>query len=672
MTAPDNILQEVAALRREINHHNRLYYTLDSPEIPDADYDALFDRLKELEQEYGLVTHESPTRRVGSEPLSQFAQVTHEQAMLSLDKVFNEQDLKDFESRVKKRLGTEANLEYSCEPKVDGVAVSLLYHNGVLERAATRGDGQTGEDITHNVRTIHTIPLRLDTQGLTGRLEVRGEVYLGKAGFDRMNGDAKREGGKTFVNPRNTAAGAVRQLDPRKAAKVPLQMYCYSIGLVDGVELPGRLSDVFKLLEDWGLPVNPDRSVEMGVDGCLKYCLGLLYKRNTLNYEIDGAVIKVNDLQTQLELGQNARTPRWAMAYKFPAEEKSTQVLDVEFQVGRTGTITPVARLEPVFVGGVTVSNTTLHNMDEVKRLGLHIGDSVIVRRAGDVIPKIIRVIPPKQNAASGIIVMPTHCPACGSVILKEGEVLYKCSGGLICPAQRKESVKHFASRSGLDIEGLGDKLVEAMVEQELISTVADLYRLDELQISGLERMGPKSAKNLITAIKKSKHTTLPRFLYALGIREVGEATAQALAHHYQDLRTIIEASAEEHEQIQDIGPIVAAHIEAFFRQEHNLSLIGSLLKCGFNLEEGADRENSSNLAGQTFVLTGALEQMTRDEAKFRLQEFGAKVASSVSKNTSVVVAGPGAGSKHAKAEVLGIKIINEAEFLELLENLNH
>ena len=672
MTAPDNILQEVAALRREINHHNRLYYTLDSPEIPDADYDALFDRLKELEQEYGLVTHESPTRRVGSEPLSQFAQVTHEQAMLSLDKVFNEQDLKDFESRVKKRLGTEANLEYSCEPKVDGVAVSLLYHNGVLERAATRGDGQTGEDITHNVRTIHTIPLRLDTQGLTGRLEVRGEVYLGKAGFDRMNGDAKREGSKTFVNPRNTAAGAVRQLDPRKAAKVPLQMYCYSIGLVDGVELPGRLSDVFKLLEDWGLPVNPDRSVEMGVDGCLKYCLGLLYKRNTLNYEIDGAVIKVNDLQTQLELGQNARTPRWAMAYKFPAEEKSTQVLDVEFQVGRTGTITPVARLEPVFVGGVTVSNTTLHNMDEVKRLGLHIGDSVIVRRAGDVIPKIIRVIPPKQNAASGIIVMPTHCPACGSVILKEGEVLYKCSGGLICPAQRKESVKHFASRSGLDIEGLGDKLVEAMVEQELISTVADLYRLDELQISGLERMGPKSAKNLITAIKKSKHTTLPRFLYALGIREVGEATAQALAHHYQDLRTIIEASAEEHEQIQDIGPIVAAHIEAFFRQEHNLSLIGSLLKCGFNLEEGADRENSSNLAGQTFVLTGALEQMTRDEAKFRLQEFGAKVASSVSKNTSVVVAGPGAGSKHAKAEVLGIKIINEAEFLELLENLNH
>ena len=672
MTAPDNILQEVAALRREINHHNRLYYTLDSPEIPDADYDALFDRLKELEQEYGLVTHESPTRRVGSEPLSQFAQVTHEQAMLSLDKVFNEQDLKDFESRVKKRLGTEANLEYSCEPKVDGVAVSLLYRDGVLERAATRGDGQTGEDITHNVRTIHTIPLRLDTQGLTGRLEVRGEVYLGKAGFDRMNGDAKREGGKTFVNPRNTAAGAVRQLDPRKAAKVPLQMYCYSIGLVDGVELPGRLSDVFKLLEDWGLPVNPDRSVEMGVDGCLKYCLGLLYKRNTLNYEIDGAVIKVNDLQTQLELGQNARTPRWAMAYKFPAEEKSTQVLDVEFQVGRTGTITPVARLEPVFVGGVTVSNTTLHNMDEVKRLGLHIGDSVIVRRAGDVIPKIIRVIPPKQNAASGIIVMPTHCPACGSVILKEGEVLYKCSGGLICPAQRKESVKHFASRSGLDIEGLGDKLVEAMVEQELISTVADLYRLDELQISGLERMGPKSAKNLITAIKKSKHTTLPRFLYALGIREVGEATAQALAHHYQDLRTIIEASAEEHEQIQDIGPIVAAHIEAFFRQEHNLSLIGSLLKCGFNLEEGADRENSSNLAGQTFVLTGALEQMTRDEAKFRLQEFGAKVANSVSKNTSVVVAGPGAGSKHAKAEVLGIKIINEAEFLELLENLNH
>ena len=672
MTAPDKILQEVAALRREINYHNRLYYTLDSPEIPDADYDALFDRLTELEQEYDLVTPESPTRRVGSEPLAQFTQITHEQPMLSLDKVFNEQDLQDFESRIKKRLDSEADLEYSCEPKVDGIAVSLLYVDGVLTRAATRGDGLTGEDITHNVRTIHSIPLRLDAQGMTGQLEVRGEIYLGKAGFEKLNNRAEREGGKVFVNPRNTAAGAVRQLDPRKAARIPLQMFCYSIGLVDGVEVPGRLGDVFELLEAWGLPVNPDRSARTGIDGCLDYCLDLLNKRNALNYEIDGAVIKVNDLSIQRELGQNARTPRWAMAYKFPAEEKSTQVLGVEFQVGRTGTITPVARLKPVFVGGVTVSNTTLHNMDEVERLGLRVGDSVIVRRAGDVIPKIIRVIAPVKNPAPGAIVMPSRCPACHSPVLKEGEVLYKCSGGLICPAQRKEAVKHFASRSALDIEGLGDKLVEILVDQDLISTVADLYRLEVSQISALERMGPKSAQNLVAAIEKSKQVTLARFLYALGIREVGEATAQALANHHQALQSVIDASAADHEQIPDIGPIVASHIETFFRQEHNLSLIDQLLQCGFVLEQRTSGENSNALAGQTFVLTGSLEQMPRNEAKVRLQALGAKVAGSVSKNTSIVVAGPGAGSKRAKAEALGIKIIDEGEFLALIQSLNH
>ena len=672
MIAPDKILQEVAALRREINYHNRLYYTLDSPEIPDADYDALFDRLTELEQEYDLVTPESPTRRVGSEPLVQFTQITHEQPMLSLDKVFNEQDLQDFESRIKKRLGSEADLEYSCEPKVDGIAVSLLYVDGVLTRAATRGDGLTGEDITHNVRTIHSIPLRLDAQGMTGRLEVRGEIYLGKAGFEKLNNRAEREGGKVFVNPRNTAAGAVRQLDPRKAARIPLQMFCYSIGLVDGVEMPIRLGDVFGLLEAWGLPVNPDRSARTGIDGCLDYCLDLLNKRNALNYEIDGAVIKVNDLSIQRELGQNARTPRWAMAYKFPAEEKSTQVLGVEFQVGRTGTITPVARLKPVFVGGVTVSNTTLHNMDEVERLGLRVGDSVIVRRAGDVIPKIIRVMAPEKNPAPGTIIMPSRCPACHSPVLKEGEVLYKCSGGLICPAQRKEAVKHFASRSALDIEGLGDKLVEIMVAQDLISTVADLYRLEVSQISALERQGPKSAQNLVSAIEKSKQVTLARFLYALGIREVGEATAQALANHYQALQSVIDASAADHEQIPDIGPIVASHIETFFRQEHNLLVIDQLLRCGFVLGQRTSDENSNSLAGHTFVLTGSLEQMPRNEAKARLQALGAKVAGSVSKNTSVVVAGPGAGSKRAKAEALGIKIIDEGEFLALIESLNH
>ena len=672
MTAPEKILQEVDVLRREINYHNHLYYTLDCPEIPDAGYDALFDRLTELEQKYDLITPESPTQRVGSEPLAQFTQVTHDQAMLSLDKVFNEQDLQDFESRIKKRLGSEEDLKYSCEPKVDGIAVSLLYVDGVLMRAATRGDGLTGEDITHNVRTIHSIPLRLDAQGMMGRLEVRGEIYLRKAGFEKLNNRAEREGGKVFVNPRNTAAGAVRQLDPRKAARIPLQMFCYSIGLVDGVEMPGRLDDVFELLETWGLPVNPDRSTRTGIDGCLDYCLGLLNKRNALNYEIDGAVIKVNDLSTQRELGENARTPRWAMAYKFPAEEKSTQVIGVEFQVGRTGTITPVARLKPVFVGGVTVSNTTLHNMDEVERLGLRVGDWVIVRRAGDVIPKIIRVMSPEKNSAPSTIAMPSRCPACNSPVLKEGGVLYKCSGGMICPAQRKEAVKHFASRSALDIEGLGDKLVEIMVDQGLISTVADLYRLEASQISELERMGPKSAQNLIAAIEKSKHVTLARFLYALGIREVGEATSQALANHYQDLQSVIDACADDHEQIPDIGPIVALHIDTFFRQEHNLSLIDQLLQCGFVLKQRALSANLNSLAGQTFVLTGLLEQMPRNEAKVRLQALGAKVAGSVSKNTSVVVAGPGAGSKRAKAEALGVKIIDEGEFLALIEGLNN
>ena len=671
MTDPDKILQEVAALCREVNYHNRLYYTLDSPEIPDADYDALFERLKDLEQKYDLVTPESPTRRVGSEPLAQFTQINHEQAMLSLDKVFNEQDLQDFESRIKKRLGSEADLEYSCEPKIDGIAVSLLYVDGVLERAATRGDGLTGEDITHNVRTIHPIPLRLDAQGMTGRLEVRGEIYLGKAGFEKLNSRAEREGGKVFVNPRNTAAGAVRQLDPRKAARIPLQMFCYSIGLVDGVEVPGRLGDVFELLEAWGLPINPDRTIKTGIDGCLDYCLGLLKRRHTLNYEIDGAVIKVNDLNIQRELGQNSRTPRWAMAYKFPAEEKSTKVLGVEFQVGRTGTITPVARLKPVFVGGVTVSNTTLHNMDEVERLGLRVGDSVIVRRAGDVIPKIIRVMSPEKNPTPGTIVMPSRCPVCDSPVLKEGEVLYKCSGGLICPAQRKEAVKHFASRSALDIEGLGDKLVEVMVDQDLITTVADLYRLEASQISELERMGPKSAQNLIAAIDKSKQVTLARFLYALGIREVGEATAQALAIHYQELQSVIDACADDHERIPDIGPIMASHIATFFRQEHNLSLIEQLLQCGFVIQQGTRSANANSLAGQTFVLTGSLEGMPRNEAKARLQALGAKVAGSVSKNTSVVVAGPGAGSKRDKAEALGIKIMDEGEFLVLIESLN-
>jgi len=671
MKIPETIKQEVSELRRQIDHHNRLYYTHDRPEITDADYDALFDRLQFLEQEYDLVSPDSPTQRVGGEPLGQFSQVAHELPMLSLDKVFGEQDLIDFDARIKKRLEDDSGLEYSCEPKVDGVAVSLLYVDGLLQRAATRGDGVTGEDITHNVRTINGIPLKLADSKLHGRIEVRGEIFLGKAGFARLNERARKAGSKTFVNPRNTAAGAVRQLDPRKAAKIPLEMFCYSVGIVDEVDMPDRLSEVFDLIDAWGLPVNPDRSTEQGIENCQRYCDRLLSKRDKLDYEIDGAVIKVNNRSVQEQLGQNARTPRWAMAYKFPAEEKSTKVIDVEFQVGRTGTITPVARLEPVFVGGVTVSNTTLHNMDEVARLGLRIGDTVIIRRAGDVIPKVVKVVDPARNKSPKPIEVPATCPACGSPVEKDGEVLYKCSAGIICPAQRKESIKHFASRGALDIEGLGDKLVEQLVDSGLVENVDDIFSLTQEQLIGMERMGEKSAAKLLQAIGKSKQTSLPRFLYALGIREVGEATAQALTAHYGDLQPIMDASAEEHEQVADVGPIVAGHIETFFRNTENRALIEKLISHGIHWPRLERSAGSQALAGMTYVLTGTLEQMTRNDAKARLLALGAKVAGSVSKNTDCVVAGPGAGSKRSKAEELDIDIIDEGEFLRLLDSLS-
>jgi DNA ligase (NAD+) len=670
MAVPQKIRQEVDELRRKIEHHNRLYYTFDAPEIPDADYDALLARLEKLEQDYDLVTPDSPTQRVGAEPLTQFTQVTHENPMLSLSKVNTEQELRDFEARISKRLNDPDAIEYSCEPKVDGVAVSLMYVSGVLERAATRGDGVTGEDITHNVRTIGNIPLRLQLEKPPARLEVRGEIFLSKQGFQRINTRASEEGRKVFVNPRNTAAGAVRQLDPRNTAKIPLQMYCYSVGLVEGMELPDSLSEIFNELEAFGLPVNPERQTLKGIDACLDYCLRLLDKRNSLDYEIDGAVIKVNRLSTQQELGNNARSPRWATAYKFPAEEKSTRVIDVEFQVGRTGTITPVARLEPVFVGGVTVSNTTLHNMDEIDRLGLRIGDEVIVRRAGDVIPKIVKVLYPEKNKNPGQIVVPANCPACDSPVEKDGGVLYRCSAGIICPAQRKESIKHFASRAALDIEGLGDKLIEQLVDEGRVNNVADLFRLKHKELEQLERMGAKSAAKLIAAIDKSKETSLPRFLYALGIREVGEATALALVNHFGDLQPIMEASKEALEEVADIGPIVAQHIETFFANQDNRALIEELIAQGVSWPVVEIDHSAQALKGQTWVLTGTLEQMSRNEAKAELLALGAKVAGSVSARTDCVVAGPGAGSKLAKAEQLNIKTIDEAEFLRQLQEL--
>ncbi|HIF86974.1 MAG TPA: NAD-dependent DNA ligase LigA [Gammaproteobacteria bacterium] len=673
MAVPDKIKQEVRELRAQLEYHNRLYHSLDSPEIPDADYDALLTRLGLLEDKFDLAIPGSPTQRVGGEALSQFTQVTHTMPMLSLDKVSSEKGLGDFELRLQKKLGDDSQLQYSCEPKVDGVAVSLLYRDGVLLRGATRGDGVTGEDITRNVKTIPSIPLQLEVAAAPALIEIRGEIFLGKKGFADLNRRAEKEGSKIFVNPRNTAAGALRQLDPRHTARVPLQMYCYSVGVFEGRALPDQLGEIFSLLASWGLPVNPDINTRTGIEACLAYCRELLARRNSLEYEIDGAVIKINDLDTQRRLGSNARTPRWAMAFKFPAEEKTTRLLDVEFQVGRTGTITPVARLEPVFVGGVTVSNTTLHNMDEIERLGLRIGDTVIVRRAGDVIPKIVKVVRSRSKKNRKEIRLPEACPACGSAIEKDGEVLYKCSAGIICPAQRKESIKHFASRTAMDIEGLGDKLVEQLVDEGMIGTVADIFALATEQLASLERMGSKSAKNLIAAIDKSKQTTLSRFLFALGIREVGTATSQQLAMHYGDIAQIVAADAESLERVPDIGPIVASHIRTFFENQENLALIKSLQDGGVRwpkivVDAGAP---ARPLLGKTYVLTGTLQQMPRAEAKRQLLALGAKVAGSVSKNTDCVVAGPGAGSKLVKAEALAIKVIDEGEFLSLLDALS-
>lgn len=691
MTAPSlpgqDVVEELKQLRQQIARHDYLYHTLDSPVIPDVEYDRLFARLEQLEAQFpALITSDSPTQRVGSAPLSGFVQVTHEVPMMSLAKVFNATELDEFEARIRKRLDTHADIRYSCEPKVDGVAVSLLYEDGLLVRAATRGDGVTGEDITHNVRTLRDIPLRLgsgnaiDTAlAIPRRLEVRGEIYMTRSGFDAVNREAEQSGGKSFVNPRNAAAGTLRQLDPRIAARRPLRMFCYSVGVLEmtddatsgttkGATLPTTLSDTFTLLEQWGLKVNPERATVSGVAECLAYAEALLAKRASLDYEIDGAVIKVDRLQLQADLGFNARTPRWAMAYKFPAEEVSTIVRDVEFQVGRTGTITPVARLEPVFVGGVTVSNATLHNMAEIARLGLHVGDTVIIRRAGDVIPKVVKVVTePDSTAVLSDVKMPEHCPACGSAVEPDGDILFRCSGGLVCPAQRKEAIRHFCARGALDIEGLGDKLVEQLVDTGLIHDVADVFHLQAEQLQALERMGEKSANNLLAAIDKAKSTTLPRFLYGLGIPEVGEATALALVTHFGALDRIMAADVQALEEVEDVGPIVAAHVQHFFANAENRAVIERLQQAGVHWSDTEVLEQSDVLAGQIFVLTGTLEQMTRDEAKARLQALGAKVAGSVSKKTTWVVAGPGAGSKLDKAQELEIPIMDEPAFVAFL-----
>jgi DNA ligase (NAD+) len=666
----EDLQKELHELKQGIQHHNRLYHQLDRPEITDQQYDELFARLLELESLHPeLVTPDSPSQQVGSKPLGGFRQVRHSLPMLSLDKVFDEDELNRFEERCLKRLNVEGPLEYHCEPKIDGVAVSLLYENGKLTRAATRGDGSTGEDITGNVMTIDEIPDTLDGVGVPTRLEVRGEIYMSLSGFAAMNEEASRKGDRTFVNPRNAAAGALRQLDPRTTATRPLSMFCYGIGQVEGSSMPPSLERILQLLAKWGLPVNPLVRAVQGVAACHAYCDKVLRQRPTLDYEIDGVVIKLNNLAQQDLLGLNARTPRWAMAYKFPAEEVATKLLDVDFQVGRTGTLTPVARLQPVFVGGVTVSNATLHNMDEVARLGIKVGDKVIIRRAGDVIPKIVAVSGDNDNSAGRDIVAPNQCPVCGSdIVREEGEALLRCSGSLVCRAQLIQSLIHFASRGAMDIEGLGSKLVEQLVETGLLRTLADIYRLELDSLTQLERMGKKSAQNLLDAIERSKQQPLARFLFGLGIREVGEATALALANHFGKLSALMDASEDALLEIPDIGPIVARRITAFFQQESNRELIENLLSSGVQPPEQEPLvRDKLPLQGQTWVVTGTLESMDRNQAKSLLQQIGAKVAGSVSPKTTMVVAGPGAGSKLLKAEELQIPVIDEPALLALL-----
>ena len=672
MTHPDQAIRDEAArLRAELDDANYRYYVLDEPRLTDADYDRRLRRLQELEEAYPeLATPDSPTQRVGAAPAAGFPEIQHAVPMLSLDNAFNEEELTAFVKRVADRLETDGEgLAFCCEPKFDGAAVSLVYENGVLASGATRGDGRTGEGITSNLRTLRSIPLRLRGKAYPDLLEVRGEVVMSHAGFETLNDKAREEGGKVFANPRNAAAGSLRQLDPRITATRPLEFSAYQVARIEPDQGDAAHSALMAHLGDLGFRTSSELEVVTGAAGLIDYCRRLGERRDDLGYDIDGVVIKVDDLRLQRELGFVARAPRWAIAFKFPAQEQTTRLNDVEFQVGRTGAITPVARLEPVSVAGVTVSNATLHNADEIDRLGVMIGDTVAIRRAGDVIPQVVRVLEEERPADARAIVFPSRCPVCDSEIERiEGEVVSRCSGGLYCPAQRKEALKHFASRRALDIDGLGEKLIDQLVERDWVTTPADLFRLEAERLADLPRMARKSSENLVAALDKAKQTTLPRFIYALGIREVGEATAANLARHFGTLEALMGAEVEDLEAVDDVGPVVAAHVHTFFCQPHNRETIDDLRALGVTWAEEAVGERPQPLAGQTWVLTGTLESMTRDEGKVRLQALGAKVAGSVSKKTAAVVAGPGAGSKLEKAMQLGVEVLDEDTFLARLE----
>lgn len=665
----------VKELRKLIDHHNYQYHVLDSPEIPDTEYDGLFKELLSIEDSHPeLITPGSPTQRVGATPLEEFAKVKHDIPMLSLSNAFSDQEIQDFDRRVRDRVGG-ASIEYVAEPKMDGVAVSLLYEDGVLIRGATRGDGLTGEDVTHNVRTIGSVPLRLLGAGYPRVLEVRGEVYMTTQGFEALNVRQRQHDRKVFANPRNAAAGSLRQLDPRVTVERPLEIFFHSFGKVDDGELLQTHYDTLMRFRDWGLRVCPETRTAMGWQQCLEYYQDLLNRRGHLDYAVDGVVYKVNAIEQQRELGFISRAPRWAIAHKFPAEEELTKLLDISVQVGRTGTLTPVARLEPVSVGGVTVTNATLHNQDEVERKDVRVGDTVIVRRAGDVIPEIVAVVRSKRPKRTRRFKLPTKCPVCESdVVRREGEAAARCTGGLFCPAQRREAIRHFASRRAMDIEGLGDKLVEQLDEQGLVHDLADLYKLKLEDIAELEHMGRKSAANLIEALEASKDTTLARFLYALGIRDVGETTAQTLATYYGSLAGLMRANRDDLQRVPDVGPVVADNIYTFFREKHNQRVINKLKPVIGRLKQ--PRPNPTTklghtlpLSNKTFVLTGTLTSMSRDKAKAALQALGAKVVGSVSKKTDYVVAGADPGSKATKAMKLGVTTLDEDRFLGLIQD---
>ncbi|MCU0806538.1 MAG: NAD-dependent DNA ligase LigA [Candidatus Contendobacter sp.] len=675
MAIPADVRARATWLRERLSWHGYRYYVLDDPEIPDAEYDRLFRELQELETAHPeLIAPDSPTQRVGGKPLEAFMPVRHRIPMRSIR---TETDTGPggawaFDAQVRREVGLSEDtvpVEYACELKFDGLAVSLRYEGGVLVQAATRGDGETGEDVTQNVRTIQVVPLRL--QGAVPEvLEVRGEVYMSRPDFERYNARQRAAGLPTLVNPRNGAAGSIRQLDPNLAAKRPLSFFAYGLGEVQGWELPATQSALLDALMAWGLPVCGERTVARGADELMAFHRAIAGKRDALPFDIDGVVYKVNRLDWQQQLGFRTREPRWAVAHKFPAQEELTLVEAIEVQVGRTGAITPVARLRPVFVGGVTVTNATLHNADEVARKDVRVGDTVIVRRAGDVIPEVAGVVLERRSLGARPFAMPETCPVCGSRVVRlAGEVVARCIGGLYCRAQRQEAIRHFASRRALDIEGLGDKLVEQLVERDLVRNPADLYGLDVATLAGLERMGAKSAAKLVEALERSKTTTLARFLYALGIREVGEATALTLASHFGTLEALMTAEEERLQQAPDIGPVVAAAIRAFFQEPHNQQVIARLRAAGVRWPETEVKQAVEQpLAGKTIVLTGTLESLTRDQASDRLRALGAKVSGSVSKKTDYVVAGREAGSKLDKARELGVTVLDEAELLALLE----